>query len=777
MTDETLPSTQSLANDYAAIGWALVSMPAGSKAPSTFGWQTKATPPEHWGANPTHNIGLLHGLSGTCALDIDDMENTRLIFEALNIDLDALLKSAPRIVGRPDRGKVLFAVPAGVDLVTRKISWPIQGDARKTSVVFELRAGSVQDVLPPSIHPDTGNPYTWAGRSWRDPLPELPPQLVTIWTEWDRFRPQMIECCPWAVRTFTPPKKPRPQSGEQESVIDAYNAMTPLAAAIEKVGYRRFGNRWLSPNSSSKIPGVVIFDDGRGYSHHASDPFDPAHSFDAFDVFCHYEHLGNVSAAVRAAAEIVGMDKLPTSGWSDDDREMIKHGRDVWNTISAKPAPADAGDDIPKHLLTVPGVLGEAVAYSAARAVKSQPQLDVQMALALGSVVMGRRFMTDASNMTGLYFLNIAKSGTGKENAGGALMDILDAADLLDELHGPAGYTSEGGVLSALHAMPSHIAVIDEFGNYLKAAQSQGSPHLQQAFSMIMEAFGRQTGVLKNRGYSTAALTDGQKKAMSLQIRNPSLTIMAMTTPSTFYDAVSSKDAANGFLNRFLVVESKLPYQRSKKPKRHPLSPQFIKWLKGAATAYDATQGDMAGGNGHEFPPHPVMIPFSDQAYSLFDDMEGDIVEKQNRTKRVAEADMLIRTREIAMRLSLIVAHSLGEREITAEAAQWSIDYATFYARQMVDNFSETIAEGDTDSLRKSIAKAIKDAGSTGLKMAELLKAVPRLGNVKKHERDGLLSMVVEDYDVVREVVKPESGKGGRPSIIHRWAADQTSIH
>ena len=125
----------------------------------------------------------------------------------------------------------------------------------------------------------------------------------------------------------------------------------------------------------------------------------------------------------------------------------------------------------------------------------------------------------------------------------------------------------------------------------------------------------------------------------------------------------------------------------------------------------------------------------------------------------------------------LIVAHSLGEREITAEAAQWSIDYATFYARQMVDNFSETIAEGDTDSLRKSIAKAIKDAGSTGLKMAELLKAVPRLGNVKKHERDGLLSMVVEDYDVVREVVKPESGKGGRPSIIHRWAADQTSIH
>lgn len=758
--------TFSLAKDYVAQGWAVVNMPAGSKAPTTFGWQTRAVAPEHWDANPTHNIGLLHGLSGTCALDIDDMENTRLIFEALNIDLDALLSSAPRIVGRPDRGKVLFAVPAGLELVTRKISWPVQGDARKTAVVFELRAGSVQDVLPPSIHPDTGNAYTWAGRDWREPLPELPAQLATIWTEWDRFRPQMIECCPWAVRTFTPPRKPR-QTGQQESVIDAYNTMMPLADALGKAGYRQFGGRWLSPNSSSKIPGVVIFDDGRGYSHHASDPFDPAHSFDAFDVFCHYEHLGNVSAAVKAAADIVGMDKLPASQWSDEDRDMIKQGRDIWAAMSAKAKDNVAeGDGIPPHLLNVPGVLSEAVAYSGARAVKSQPQFDVQAALALGSVVMGRRFVTDASNMTGLYFLNIAKSGTGKENANGALTDILNAADLLDELHGPAGYTSEGGVLSALHAMPAHIAVIDEFGNYLRAAQAQGSPHLQQAFSMIMEAFGRQLGVLKNRGYSTAALTDAQKKVMSIRIQNPSLTLMAMTTPSTFYDAVSYKDAASGFLNRFLVVESKLPYQRSKRSKRPDLSPQFLAWLRATASAYDDTQGDLARGDGPEFPPHPILIPFSKSAYRLFDDMEAEIVERQNRSERVAEADMIIRTREIAMRLSLIVAHSLGEREITAEAAQWAIDYATFYARRMVDNFSNTIAEGSFDSLRKKTAQAIKDAGSVGLKMAELLKAVPQLGNLKKHERDGLLSMVVEDYNVVREVIKPTMG---RPAIIHRW--------
>lgn len=763
----SLTHPRDYANAYSDKGWSLVGIPAGSKAPTTFGWQQRATPPEYWSTHQNANMGLLHGPSRTCALDIDHMANTRLIFEALNIDLDAILEQAPRIVGRPDRGKAIFAVPDGLDLTTRKISWPVDGDPRRTEVVFELRAGSVQDVLPPSIHPDTGRPYTWAGRSWELPLLPVPDQLLTIWTQWDRFRPQLQSLCPWAPKrdTFQPPKKPRRTDSDQGNVIDAYNASTTIVQAIEAVGYRRFGNRWLSPNSSSKIPGVIVFDDGRAYSHHASDPFDPAHSFDAFDVFCHYEHLGNVTAAVRAAAEKLDMDKLPIAP-TEEDREAQRHGAQVADAIMGKKDKEPSSGAIPKRLLTVPGVLGDAVTYSAKTAIKSQPQFDVQTALAIGSVAMGRRFVTDSRNMSSLYFLNVGKTGSGKEHANTVIEDVLEAAGCL-HLRGPNGYTSSAGVLSSLKDKPSHVAVIDEFGSMLASASAKGNQHKKDALTIMMEAWGRQTRTLRNVGYSTMQMTEQQKKSIQVEIRNPSLTIIGMTTPETFYDAIGSKDVASGFLNRILIVESKRPREMSRTPEYIDVPRPLAEWVARVSSAQGEGAGNLSD-QGAEAPPVPVVVPFTGAARQLLRDYESSIISRQNATNNTTAADMMNRSREIAMRLSLIVAVSMGEDEISEIAAQWAIDYVDFYLTQTLDVMDVRISEGDTDGLRKATADAIKQAGTSGLKMAELLNLVPRLGNLKKFERDGLLAMVCEDFPIERLQQKPEGGRG-RPSIIHQW--------
>ncbi len=742
------------AERYRSMGWALTGIPAGSKAPATVGWQKQAAPDDYWDRNPSHNIGLIHHLSGTCALDIDHMPHTRLVFDALNIDLDGILAAAPRIIGRPDRGKVLFLLPADIQLTTRKISWPVEGDPRRTEVVFELRAGTVQDVLPPSIHPDTGNPYRWAGMP-PEQIGAIPERLLTVWREWDRFRPQIADLCPWRrVEAFTPPPSRPRATGEGQSVIAAYNAATTVAAELEAAGYRRIGTRMLSPNSTSGIPGVIIFDDGRAYSHHASDPFDPAHSFDAFEVFCTYQHLGNVTAAVKAAAELLDIKTLP-EGPSEQDREYQLHGAQVAKAITGR-----SGDSVPPHLLTVPGVLGRVVAYSKATAIKWQPQFDVQTALALGSLVMGRRFMTCHRNMTSLYFLNIGKTGCGKEHANTVLEDILEAS-ALPELIGPNGYTSATGVLSALKEKPVHLAVIDEFGAMLSSAGARGNQHKRDALTKLMEAFGRQSKTLRNVGYATVGMTEGQKKAMNTEIKSPSITLIGMSTPDTFYEAVGARDVASGFLNRFVIVETNRRREASRKPSQTAVPPEVIAWCQAAAGA----EGD--GGNltdrGHEFPPAPVMLDFNAGAEKLFRDYEIGLNARQDAMPD-AQADMLIRTREIAMRLSLIVARSLGDDEITEASAQWAIDYVDYYATQTLAAMAEKMAEGENDSVRKAVARAIRDAGSAGLKINEIIKAVPRVGNLLKMQRDALLAGLCEEFPIARVVSKPAKG---RPAVLH----------
>ena len=106
-----------------------------------------------------------------------------------------------------------------------------------------------------------------------------------------------------------------PREHDGSSVIDAYNAANPLPNTLERYGYKRIGRRYLSPHSTTKLPGVVMFDTGNTcWIHHASDPLcseSSGHPVNAFDLFTEYDHSGDVSAAVKSAARTLGMHSNP----------------------------------------------------------------------------------------------------------------------------------------------------------------------------------------------------------------------------------------------------------------------------------------------------------------------------------------------------------------------------------------------------------------------------------------------------------------------------------
>ncbi len=332
---------------------ALVAIEPGEKAPKGKGWNqpggyiTDAAEAEaFWIANPRHNMGVVLGPSRVCSLDVDDVPCTRqVLFDLLELDLDALALVFPTLVGNPERFRILFRVPDGEHLSRHSLSWPnrndpdgelfkaamkragvakavgdkaaeqqarAEADALKRFTVFELRAGLVQDVLPPSIHPGTGKPYFWRTPPSDGVLPELNGDLLNIWRNWDIFKRDAEAACPWAPKSTIPAKaakaKPRAQRGDNPSVIDEFNRAHDVRSLLQANGYIRRGKKYLCPQSSTGLPGVTISDDGRVYSHHGSDPLANGHQNDAFDVFRLLEHGGDQAAAVKAAARALGLD-------------------------------------------------------------------------------------------------------------------------------------------------------------------------------------------------------------------------------------------------------------------------------------------------------------------------------------------------------------------------------------------------------------------------------------------------------------------------------------
>jgi putative DNA primase/helicase len=109
--------------DYVTAGWALVSIPKGTKGPATKGWNEVAnaiTNPERAG-ELNGNIGIAHAYclpTPTMALDIDNMDRASAWLSARGIDVADLLDAddgVQIVSGRLGRAKLLYRLPTGLN--------------------------------------------------------------------------------------------------------------------------------------------------------------------------------------------------------------------------------------------------------------------------------------------------------------------------------------------------------------------------------------------------------------------------------------------------------------------------------------------------------------------------------------------------------------------------------------------------------------------------------------------------------------------------------------
>lgn len=178
-------------NKLIESGLALVPIPHGLKGPLLKGWNNRenvVTDTSKIELLSNQNIGLAHAYcipTPTCAIDIDDYKKARLWLSERGFYLDGALKAPDGVViysGKKYSLKLLYRLPSEVgSLESKQLAGP------DGSMMLEFRCAAkngttVQDILPPSLHP-SGTHYRWIGKGSPLKIPNIPQGLLDTWLQ------------------------------------------------------------------------------------------------------------------------------------------------------------------------------------------------------------------------------------------------------------------------------------------------------------------------------------------------------------------------------------------------------------------------------------------------------------------------------------------------------------------------------------------------------------------------------------------------------------------
>lgn len=375
-------------------------------------------------------------------------------------------------------------------------------------------------------------------------------------------------------------------------------------------------------------------------------------------------------------------------------------------TTSVNPAPA-----LPAYLMNPPGILGDIARWITATAPKSQPELALAAAIALCSVVMGRTYRSQYGNWTSLYLVMVAKSTEGKEHPQSCVEKILTASGLT-HLIGGSGYTSSGAVYSALLKEPCHIATIDEMGKLLKVSRAKGQSHTEAALDKLVEAFGRQDGVLRPPTYSTMTLAKGAATQAERVVHNPAITMLGATTPATFYENLTDDLVKDGFLGRCLVIESQQPRQLTRFVERTDPPSKIIDWCRAVNVRTMGQTGDIAGMLPSDMPASVIELPFDESCRALMDAFESRLNDAKQSSEGEGLDVLLGRTLEKAMKLSMLVckAEDPGNTVIKPHHLEWAITFVNHYDNNLVRAVRTNRVKSQTDTDIKKAIEFVRNA-------------------------------------------------------------------
>lgn len=706
----------SAAKQYASIGWHV--LPVLGKVPQGEAWQLKATTSEVgyvFGSHKFDGVGVLLGRKSSIVdIECDSDEAEEFFFRLLGGEIP----DTPTF--QSTRGKhYLFCWPESVDLPDTNV-FKVNG--------LEFRIGAkdgCQSVFPPS-----------AGRTW-EIGPEVKPIDFPHWQE--------------VLKIFHESRKPKkftgggvyaPRYGDSET-LNVPKWLTKHGIEILGSASTNDGvTRWYI-----ECPGIDQHTTHNGFR----DCCVTQDMTGKLGGCCFHQSCG-MSDWERLRDAIGGLEwsdyhedepqeNLPDVDLSGLGREQIPIITDIVQanikTVAKK---------VPHELLDVPGFINDLVAYNLSTARCPQPELAFCSALALLSVITGRKIQDYSGTRTNIYVVCPAPSGSGKDHARQLNKQLLSlAGDKGDKMIGPEGIGSHAGLVSYLAENEATLFQLDEFADFMEAAGDlKKSPHLAMVITKLLSLYTSSATT-----WISDALADLKKIKRIVQ---PHAVIYATCTPDAFWNSINSRSLNGGFIGRLISLEA--GYSEEYRPVESSEPPAaLVEWVRWWFEFNEITEEERRKlGNlvGVIVPRKPVTIPMTAEARQRVESQAREITMRL-RNDDPTSAAIWARSTERVSKLALLFACSrLGPKNdatcIEVADAEKAIGLSNYITRHILQQAKDRVSESEWEAKRKKVLRAI---GYEGITRRELSRKTRFL---KDRERREAIQELIDMGDVVIEV-------------------------
>jgi hypothetical protein len=268
---------------------------------------------------------------------------------------------------------------------------------------------------------------------------------------------------------------------------------------------------------------------------------------------------------------------------------------------------------------------------------------------------------------------------------------------MVDDFMGPSAFASGQGLIRTLDQHPCFVSILGEFGLTLQALSDPRAPAAMTILrKVLLDLYGKSgwEDVLRSTAYSD------QEKNTKI-VHAPNVSILAESTPETFYDGLDAGDIADGLIPRFHIIEYK-----GKRPPRnrnagHAPAQQLAQRFADLCALACTTRANNTC----------AAVQIAPEALALLDQFDLMCDDHMNSAHTQGETQLWNRAHLKALKLSGLLAVGCNPHAptVTPEVAQWAIEFTQQGTQQVLSRFFKGDVGNGEAKQQSDMRKCIED--------------------------------------------------------------------